>query len=168
MKDSGFGIGAGAGFSARSKKRSQSCLAEGRAIVPGRLDDEVRGLKIVRTISALGLLLSFVVHTLHLPPDAAIAAALRQAARSGESPAVAGVSPTSGPSGAVRSTTLIEPEMRAVARLARVLEVMTMFPLTKKPAPPPQPVKPVSQGEATPKIPVTTPARPSTPAPPPA
>jgi glycosyltransferase involved in cell wall biosynthesis len=33
-----------------------------------------------------------VVHTLHLPPDAAIAAALRQAARSGESPAVAGVS----------------------------------------------------------------------------
>jgi glycosyltransferase involved in cell wall biosynthesis len=33
-----------------------------------------------------------VVHTLHLPPDAAIAAALRQAARSGEPPAVAGVS----------------------------------------------------------------------------
>ena len=33
-----------------------------------------------------------VVHTLHLPPDASIAAALRQAARSGEPPAVAGVS----------------------------------------------------------------------------
>jgi glycosyltransferase involved in cell wall biosynthesis len=33
-----------------------------------------------------------VVHTLHLPPDAAIAAALRQAAHSGEPPAVAGVS----------------------------------------------------------------------------
>jgi glycosyltransferase involved in cell wall biosynthesis len=33
-----------------------------------------------------------VVHTLHLPPDAVIAAALRQAARSGEPPAVAGVS----------------------------------------------------------------------------
>jgi glycosyltransferase involved in cell wall biosynthesis len=33
-----------------------------------------------------------VVHTLHLPPDPAIAAALRQAAGSGEPPAVAGVS----------------------------------------------------------------------------
>ena len=33
-----------------------------------------------------------VVHTLHLPPDAAIAAALRQAARSGQPPAVACVS----------------------------------------------------------------------------
>lgn len=33
-----------------------------------------------------------VVHTLHLPPDASIAAALRRAARSGEPPAVAGVS----------------------------------------------------------------------------
>jgi glycosyltransferase involved in cell wall biosynthesis len=33
-----------------------------------------------------------VVHTLHLPPDAAIATALRQAARGGEPPAVAGVS----------------------------------------------------------------------------
>jgi glycosyltransferase involved in cell wall biosynthesis len=33
-----------------------------------------------------------VVHTLHLPPDAAIAAALRDAARRGRAPAVAGVS----------------------------------------------------------------------------
>ena len=33
-----------------------------------------------------------VVHTLHLPPDAAVAAALREAARSGAPPAVAGVS----------------------------------------------------------------------------
>src|SRR6202042_3750761 len=33
-----------------------------------------------------------VVHTLHLPPDAAIAAALRQAARGGQPPAVACVS----------------------------------------------------------------------------
>jgi general secretion pathway protein D len=68
----------------------------------------------------------------------------------------------------VRSEVITDESMRLIDIGTGTAIDLRRPELTKKPAPPPQPVKPVSQGEATPKIPVTTPARPSTPAPPPA
>ncbi len=68
----------------------------------------------------------------------------------------------------VRSEVITDESMRLIDIGTGTAIDLRRPELTKKPATPPQPVKPVSQGEATPKIPVTTPARPSTPAPPPA
>src|SRR5467141_86654 len=68
----------------------------------------------------------------------------------------------------VRSEVITDESMRLIDIGTGTAIDLRRPELTKKPAPPPQPVKSVSQGEATPEIPVTTPARPSTPAPPPA